>query len=111
MPHLLFLTGLCLLGASLLVASHWKRYRIRHTGTLVMAKVTQVRSWEDSAFQGFSMWTPRGWHYEVISEWTDPHTGETYSIRSETKNGLPKCQSGDYLPAYISPYGNYMKLS
>ncbi len=53
MLNLLFLTGLCLLGASLLITSQWKRYRIRHTGKLVMAKVIQVRSWEDSAFQGF----------------------------------------------------------
>ena len=42
MLHVLVLTGLCLLGAGLLIASQRKRYRIKHTGMLVMAKVTQV---------------------------------------------------------------------
>jgi hypothetical protein len=45
MLHMLVLTGLCLLGVGLLIASQRKRYRIKHTGMLVMAKVTQVQSW------------------------------------------------------------------
>ena len=48
MLHVLVLTGLCLLGVGLLITSQRKRYRIKHTGMLVMAKVTQVQSWRDS---------------------------------------------------------------
>ena len=55
MLHVLVLTGLCLLGAGLLIASQRKRYRIKHTGMLVMAKVTQVQSWRDSSRADFSL--------------------------------------------------------
>ena len=118
MPNVLILTGLvCLLGAGFLIAGQRKRYRIRHTGTLVMAKVTQVQSWQDSLRADFSlqrMMIPflggRRW-YEIRAEWTDPHTESTYVITSGVKKGLPRYQRGDHIPAYVSPYGNYLELS
>lgn len=115
--HVLVLTGLCLLGAGLLIASQRKRYRIRHTGTLVMAKVTQVQRWQDAPRADFSLqmqmipFLGGRWWYELRAEWTDPNTENTYVITSGIKKGLLGYQRGDYIPAYVSPYGNYLKLS
>ena len=117
MLHVLVLTGLCLLGVGLLIARKRKRYRIKHTGMLVMAKVTQVQSWRDSSRADFSLQMKMipllggQWRYEIRAEWIDPHTENTYSITSGVKNGLPGYQRGDYIPAYVSPNGNYLKLS
>jgi len=117
MLHVLVLTGLCLLGAGLLIASQRKRYRIKHTGMLVMAKVTQVQCWRDSSRADFSLQMKMipllggQWWYEIRAEWTDPHTENTYSITSGVKRGLPGYQRGDSIPAYVSPNGNYLKLS
>ncbi len=118
MPNVLILTGLvCLLGAGFLIVSQWKLYRIRHTGTLVMAKVTQVQSWQDSPRADFSLqrmmipFLGGRWWFEIRAEWTDPHTDNTYVITSGVKNGLPRYQRGDHIRAYVSPYGNYLELS
>ena len=103
-----------LLAVGLFIVSQWKRYRIRHTGTRVMAQVIQVDSWDETSLdRGVSgqAWAGGSWQYEVIAEWTDLRTGKTSRITSGIRNGLPKCQRGDYLPAYISPKGNYLKLS
>ncbi len=51
------------------------------------------------------------WWYEIRAEWTDPHTENTYVFTSGVKKGLPGYQRGDYLAAYISPYGTYLQLS
>src|SRR5947207_16027845 len=117
MLNLLVLTGLCLLGTGLFMASQRKRYRIRHTGTLVMAKVTRGQMWQDAPRADFSLQTRMipflggGWWYEICAQWTDPHTGNTYMITSGAKKGLPGYQRGDYIPAYVSPYVEYLKLS
>ena len=106
-----------LLAAGLFMARRWKRYRIRQTGTMVMAKVTQVRSWQDTQRADYSLQktmiplTGGRWWYEISAEWTDPHTEKTYVFTSGIKNGLSRYQRGDYLPAYISPHGTYLKLS
>ncbi len=114
----LVLTGLlCLLGAGLFIENQRKRYRIRHTGTLVMAKVTQVQSWRDPPRADFSLrmmmipFLEGRWWYEICAEWTDPNTEDTYVITSGVKKGLPRYQRGDHIPAYVSPYGNYLELS
>ena len=107
-----------LLAAYLFIASRWKRYRIRRTGTMVMAKVTEGRCWQDMlARADYSLqktMTPFGngrWRYEISAEWTDPNTGKSYVFTSGIKNGLPLYQRGDYLTAYISPRGTYLELS
>jgi hypothetical protein len=106
-----------LLAAALFIGSQWKRSRIRHTGTLVTAKVTQVQMWQDVPRADFSLQSKMipfsgiRWRYEIRAEWTDPHTEDTYVFTSGVKKGLPGYQRGDYLDAYISPYGNYLKLS
>ena len=51
------------------------------------------------------------WWYEIRAEWTDPQTGNTYVFTSGVKKGLPGYRRGDYLAAYVSPYGNYLQLS
>ena len=38
-----------LLAVGLFIVSQWKRYRIRHTGTRVMAQVIQVDSWDETS--------------------------------------------------------------
>jgi hypothetical protein len=82
-----------------------------------MAKVTQVQSWRVSSRADFSLQMKMipllggQWRYEIRAEWTDPHTENTYSITSGIKNGLPGYQRGDYIPAFVSPNGNYLKLS
>ncbi|MDQ6659800.1 MAG: hypothetical protein M3Z24_02400 [Chloroflexota bacterium] len=104
------------LGAGIFIANQRKRYRIRSSGTRVMAKVIQVRSWQNSTVQGTPLllsmvpFIAGGWQYEVIVEGTDPRSGESYIIASGRKNGLPEYQRGDYLPTYISPRGNYVEL-
>jgi hypothetical protein len=103
-----------LLAAALFVVSQWKRYRIRHTGRLVMAKVIQVNSWDETSLdRGISghVWAGGSWQYELIAEWTDPRTGKTARIPSGIRDGLPGYQQGEYLPAYLSPKGNYLELS
>jgi len=116
MPIALILPGLAILLAGSSIMNWIKRSRIRRNGTCVMAKVIQVHSWNNSVVQGNSL-LPKfvplltaGWQYEIIGEWTDPSTNETYSISSGRKNGLPKYQRGDMLSAYISPEGNYLEL-
>ena len=106
-----------LLVAALYIVSHWKRYRIRHTATLVTAKVTQVHMWQDAPRADFSLQSQMlpflggRWWYEIRAEWTDPNTENTYVFTSGVKKGLPGYQRGDYLAAYVSPYGTYLKLS
>jgi hypothetical protein len=103
-----------LFAAALFIGSQWKRSRIRHTGTRVMAKVIQVNSWDETSLdRGISghVWAGGSWQYEVIAEWTDPRTGKTTRITSGIRDGLPGYQQGEYLPAYISPKGNYLELS
>ena len=106
-----------LLAASLFMVRQWKRYRIRHTGTLVTAKVTQVQMWQDVSRADYSLQSKMipslggGGSYEIRAEWTDPQTGEIYIFMSGVKNGLPPYQRGDHLAAYVSPHGKYLKLS
>lgn len=106
-----------LLAATLFLVSQWKHYRIRHTGTLVTAKVTQVQMWQDAPRADFSLQAKMlpllggRWWYEIRAEWTDPQTENTYVFTSGVKNGLPTYQQGDHLAAYVSPYGTYLKLS
>ena len=112
---LVLIVLLGLLGAGLFMVKQWKRYRIRRTGTLVMAKITQVHSWRDSARADISLqmipFLGGRWWYELRAEWTDPHTGNTFVITSGLKKGLPRYQRGDHIPVYVSPYGNYLELS
>ena len=106
-----------LLAAALFIGSQWKRSRIRRTGALVTAKVTQVQMWQDAPRANFFLQSKMipflggQWWYEIRAEWTDPHTEDTYVFTSGVKKGLPGYQRGDYLDAYVSPYGNDLKLS
>ena len=106
-----------LLAASLFTMSQWKHYRIRHTGTPVPAKVTRVQMWRDGVRADISLQSkaipfPGGrWWYEICAEWTDPHTERTYVFTSGIKKGLPGYKRGDFLTAYVSPYGTYLELS
>lgn len=114
MLSVLILIGLvCLLGAGFLVASQMKGYRIRHTGTRVLAKVTQLETWQDPLHTQMLPFFVLGgrWRYEIRAEWTDPNTQDTYVFTSGVKKGLPRYQRGDYLPAYVGPKGNYLALS
>jgi hypothetical protein len=84
---------------------------------MVMAKVTEVRSWQDMlARADYSLqktmppFVNGRWRYEISAEWTDPNTWKSYVFTSDIKNGLPPYQRGDYLPAYISPRGTYLEL-
>ena len=115
---ILVLLAVCtLLAAGLFVASQWKRYRIRRSGTPVTAKVTQVHMWRDGTRADISLQSkmvpsPGGrWWYEIQAEWTDPHTGNTHVFSSGIRKGLPGYQRGDFLTAYISSFGTYLKLS
>jgi hypothetical protein len=106
-----------LLAAGLFLASGWKRYRIRQTATMVMATVTEVRSWQDrlaradySLQKTMSPFVNGRWRYEMSAEWTDPTSGKSSVFTSRIKNGLPPYQRGDSLPAYISPRGTYLEL-
>ena len=85
-----------LLAAGLFIASRWKRYRIRQTGTMVMATVTEVRSWQDmlsradySLQKTMNPFVNGRWRYQISAEWTDPNTGRSYVFTSGLKNGLP----------------------
>jgi hypothetical protein len=107
-----------LLAADLFIASRWKRYRIRQTATMVMAKVSEVRSWQDMLSRADSSlqktmhpFVNGRWRYEMSAQWTDPNTGKSSVFTSGIKNGLPPYQRGDYLPAYFSPRGAYLELS
>jgi hypothetical protein len=106
-----------LLAAGLFLVSYWKQYRIRHTGTLVTAQVTQVHMWRDGLRADISLQSKMipfqggRWWYEICAEWTDPHTGNTSVFTSGIRRGLPAYQRGDYVAAYVSPYGTYLKLS
>ena len=112
---LMFLGGI--LAAGLFTVSQWKHYRIRRTGTLVKAKVTQVQSWQDGLRADYSLQSKLipflggRWWYEIRAEWTDSGTGNTFVFTSGIQKGLPGYQRGDYLAAYVSPYGTYLKLS
>ena len=106
-----------LLAAAFLLLNQWKDYRIRHTGTPVTAKVTQVRMWRDGARADISLQSHMvplqggRWWYEICAEWTDPHTENTHVFTSGIRKGLPGYQRGDLLTAYVSPRGTYLKLS
>ena len=106
-----------LLAMGLFIVSQWKRYRIRHTGTLVMAKVTQVQMWQDAPRADISLQSKMipflggRWWYEIRAEWIEPHTQNTCVITSGIKKGLPRYQRGDHIPLYVSRYGNYLELS
>ena len=106
-----------LLAAGFVTASQWKRYRIRHTGALVTAHVTQVQSWRDGVRADISLQSKMlpflagQWWYEIRAEWTDPQTGNTYVFTSGIQKGLSGYQRGDSIAAYVSPYGTYLKLS
>jgi hypothetical protein len=114
-PALIILVCLFGAGTVLFIVNEWERYRIRSTGTRVMAKVIQVHSWQENSFaldiSPNTMPLIGRWNYEVITEYTDPRTNETHTSMSGRRTGLPKYQRGDYLPAYISPRGNYVELS
>ena len=106
-----------LLATDLFIGSLWKRYRIRQTGTMVMAQVTAVQSWQDMLWRAdYSLqktmppFVNGRWRYEISAEGTDPTTGKSYVFASGIENGLPPYQRGDYLPAYISPRGTYLEL-
>ena len=106
-----------LLVAALFIGSRWKRSRIRRTGTLIKAKVIEVQMGQDASRVEFSHQTKmisflgeRKW-YEIRAEWTDPRTEHTYVFTSGVKKGVPGYQRDDYVDAYVSPYGNYLKLS
>lgn len=105
-----------LLAAGLFIASQWKRYRIRQTATMVMANVTEVRSWQDllaradSSLKTMPPLVNGRWRYDMSAEWTDTNTGKSYVFTSGIRNGLPPYQRGDSLPAYISPGGTYLEL-
>jgi hypothetical protein len=106
-----------LLAAGLFIASRWKRYRLRQTATMVMATVTEVRSWQDmlaradySLQKAMNPYVNGRWRYEISAEWTDPTTGKSYMFTSGLKNGLPPYQRGDSLPAYITSGGTYLEL-
>jgi hypothetical protein len=111
----IIVVGLVVVGV--FVSNQWKYYRIRRMGTRVMAKVIRVDSWQVN-FPGQAI-VPAitampliggGWEYEVSAEYTNPDTGENALISSGRKKGLPRYQRGDYLPAYVSPRGNYLQL-
>ena len=106
-----------LLTAGLFISSKWKLYRIRQSATMVMANVTEVRSWQDtlartdySLQKTMSPFVNGRWRYEISAEWTDPDTGRSYVFTSGIKSGLSPYQRGDFLPAYISPRGTYLEL-
>jgi hypothetical protein len=94
-----------------------KKYRIRKTGLRVMAKVICVSAWQESTTKDYSLqtrWLPifnDGWRYEISAEWIDPKNGDNYVFTSGRKKGLPSSKQGDYLPAYISPFGNYLECA
>ena len=103
--------------AGVFVSNQWKYYRIRRSGTQVMAKVIRVDSWQvdspNNAYVPAITAMPHsggGWEYEVSAEYTDARTGQQVVIKSGRKKGLPRYQRGDYLAAYVSPRGNYLQL-
>ena len=106
-----------LLVTALFIGSRWKRARIRRTGTLVRAQVTDVQTWQDTPRADFSHQTKILYFlgarrfYEIRAEWTDPYTKHTCVFTSGVKQGVPAYQQGDSLDAYVSPNGNYLKLS
>jgi len=111
---LLFILMLLLIAIGIFATNQWKHYRIRLTGTLVTARIIQVSYWQDSLTSDVSLQAKmlplfgERWEYELLAEWTDPHTEETHTITSGRKRGLPSYQRGDTLSAYISPAGNYL---
>jgi hypothetical protein len=111
---LVFILIFCFIITGLFATNQWKHYRIRRTGTLVTARVTQVSYWQDSLTSDVSVQAKmlplfgERWEYELVAEWTDPRTEETHTLTSGRKRGLPSYQRGDTLSAYISPVGNYL---
>src|SRR5690348_11103307 len=105
MPNTLFLiVVMSLLVVGFFMMRQWKQYHIRRTGTLVMAKVIQVRSWLDSLKADISTrmqiipFLGGRWRYELTVEWTDPTTKNTRVITSGIKRGLARFQGDDSLP-------------
>ena len=114
---LLWIVLVCLLVIGLFVAKQWNHYRIRKTGTCVLAEVIQVRSSQDLSLSrdispqiGAIPLVGGRWEYEIVAQWKDPQTGETHLLTSGRGKGLPKYQQGDHLSAYISSKGNYLVL-
>lgn len=111
---LLFLIMVGILGTCLLLANYGKRYRIRRTGRRILARVVQVNYYQATKqVQDIPLYNVPAavgrWRYEVIAEWSDQASGNVLRISSGLKNGLPRCQRGDYLCAYISPQGSYLE--
>ena len=113
---LILILVIVLLCFSIFMARQIKRYKIKRVGTQVMAKVVEVHSWQEPTIKDYSIQSKPvplvtgGWQYEVIAEWANPTNEQTYIFTSERKKGLPSSKKGDYLPAYISPKGNYLEL-
>lgn len=108
-----FLVGVVLLVILILTKEHQRRRIIRRSGTKVVAKVTQVRTWTEGQIKDYSTEAgPIGGklRYEVIAEYLDPSTMELCMVSSGIKNGLPNYQQGDSVTAYISLKGNYLEL-
>ena len=119
---MLFIIVLVLVLAYLFVAAFFlgprlKRVLIRHTGKPVKAKVTEVLKWKQAPRVSFSLRSSATYYlgaqrwYEISAEWTDPHTQHTYVFMSGVKRGVPGCHRDDYLEAYVSPFGKFLKLS
>lgn len=112
----LLLLLLALIVTGMFVSDQWRHYRIRRTGKLVQARIIQVNYRRDALPADFSLQTKaipllgERWEYDLLAEWTDPRTEETFTFASGRKRGLPHYQRGDLISAYISPHGNYLVL-
>jgi hypothetical protein len=79
-----------------------------------MAKVTQVHSWQETPRAGFfvkNIIFGDEWWHELRAECIDPNTEHMCVIESGINKGFSRFQRDDFIPAYISPNGNYLKLS
>jgi hypothetical protein len=75
---LIIVGGLLIVG--LFIASRWKRSRIRQTGTMVMATVTEVRSWQDMLSRAdYSL--QKNSSLEPGCEWIEPASSPASSQR------------------------------
>lgn len=113
---MILLILLFLLGAGLFVANLRTNFLVRKTGKRVIAEVIVVRCWQEpsnswaSMSVGTVMPLMPSWQYEIVAQWKEPGTGDSYVISSGRRKGLPGCRRGDHLSAYVSPYGNYLVL-
>lgn len=69
-----------------------RRKRLDRNGVVVFATVTRIkRSWDDDDRK-----------YSVTAQWTDPHTGSTYSFK-KTRSRRPKCSEGSQIQVVLNP--------